>query len=130
MFQQHYLFWLAGLILLVVAVMSWCDSANPRRLTTGLFWALYGLIFFVGDWTQNLFAQLVGVEESARALHITVGVLVVIMAVIAGCGGVRLGRYHQRSAEERQQSAKRLHNKLFSAGAGDPAGNGNWRAGL
>ncbi|CUU23342.1 hypothetical protein J9874_02276 [Duffyella gerundensis] len=113
MFQQHYLFWLAGLILLVVAVMSWRDSANPRRLTTGLFWALYGLIFFVGDWTQNLFAQLVGVEESARALHITVGVLVVIMAVIAGCGGVRLGRYHQRSAEERQQSAKRLHNKLF-----------------
>lgn len=113
MFQQHYLFWLAGLILLVVAVMSWRDSANPRRLTTGLFWALYGLIFFVGDWTQNLFAQLVGVEESARALHITVGVLVVIMAVIAGCGGVRLGRYHQRSAEERQHSARRLHNKLF-----------------
>ncbi len=49
MFQQNYLYWLAGSILLVVALMSWRDKTNPRRLTTGLFWALYGLVFFVGN---------------------------------------------------------------------------------
>ncbi len=38
-FQQSYLYWLAGVVLLIVAVMSWQDKANPRRLTTGLFWA-------------------------------------------------------------------------------------------
>jgi uncharacterized membrane protein len=105
MFQQQYLFWLAGIILLVVAVMSWRDKANPRRLTTGLFWALYGLVFFIGDWAITLFG--------ARSLHIVVGVMVVVMALIAGLGGVKLGSYHQRSSEQREESAKRLHNKLF-----------------
>ncbi|WLS77780.1 DUF979 domain-containing protein [Erwinia pyri] len=105
MFQQQYLFWLAGVILLVVAVMSWRDKANPRRLTTGLFWALYGLVFFIGDWAITLLG--------ARSLHIVVGVMVVVMALIAGLGGVKLGSYHQRSSEQREESAKRLHNKLF-----------------
>lgn len=37
-FQQQYLYWLAGAVLLIVAVMSFRDRANPRRITTGLFW--------------------------------------------------------------------------------------------
>ncbi len=114
MFQQQYLMWLAGLILLVVAVLSWRDAHNPRRFTTGLFWALYGLIFLVGDWTTQLMSTLFGTAElGTRYLHIGVGVLVVAMALIAGCGGVRLGRYHQRSDEEKQVSARRLGNRLF-----------------
>lgn len=114
MFQQQYLMWLAGLILLVVAVLSWRDAHNPRCFTTGLFWALYGLIFLVGDWTTQLMSTLFGTAElGTRYLHIGVGVLVVAMALIAGCGGVRLGRYHQRSDEEKQVSARRLGNRLF-----------------
>ncbi len=105
MFEQHYLFWLAGLLMLVVAVMSWRDNANPRRLTTGIFWGLYALVFFVGDWT----AELIG----ARTLHIIIGIIVVIMALIAGLGGVKLGSYHQRSREQREASAQRLRNRLF-----------------
>ena len=114
MFQQQYLMWLAGVILLVVAVLSWRDSANPRRLTTGLFWTLYGLIFLIGDGAYQLMGQWAGDAELGRRwLHIGVGVAVVLMALIAGFGGVRLGRYHQRSDEQKQESAKRLHNKLF-----------------
>ncbi|MCZ4058977.1 DUF979 domain-containing protein [Pantoea sp. LMR881] len=114
MFQQHYLMWLAGIILLMVALLSWRDKANPRRVTTGLFWALYGLVFLVGDWTTNLVMQFTDSPEGAsRTLHIIVGVVVVIMALIAGSGGVKLGRYHQRSSEEKQASAVRLRNKLF-----------------
>lgn len=45
-FQQQYLYWLAGAVLLIVAVMSFRDRANPRRITTGLFWGLYGLVFW------------------------------------------------------------------------------------
>lgn len=41
-FQQSYLYWLAGIVLLIVAIMSWQDKANPRRLTTGLFWGSTG----------------------------------------------------------------------------------------
>lgn len=105
MFQQQYLFWLAGLILLVVAVMSWRDKANPRRLTTGLFWALYGLAFLVGDGTINLLGS--------HSVHMVVGAMVVVMALIAGLGGVRLGSYHQRRPEQRVESATRLRNRLF-----------------
>ena len=105
-FQQTYLYWLAGAALLVVAIMSWRDKSNPRRLTTGLFWGLYGLVFLLGDWTY----QLVG---DKRTVNIAVGGVVVILALIAGFGGVRLGSYHQRTQEEKTTSAKRLGNKLF-----------------
>lgn len=104
-FQQTYLYWLAGAVLLVVAIMSWRDKSNPRRLTTGLFWGLYGLVFLLGDWTY----QLVG---DKRTVNIAVGG-VVVLALIAGFGGVRLGSYHQRTQEEKTASAKRLGNKLF-----------------
>ena len=72
-FQQTYLYWLAGAVLLVVAIMSWRDKSNPRRLTTGLFWGLYGLVFLLGDWTY----QLVG---DKRTVNIAVGGVVVILA--------------------------------------------------
>lgn len=106
MFQQSYLYWLAGFILLVVAIMSWRDKANPRRLTTGLFWGIYGLLFLLGDWTFSLVGD-------KRTVHIAVGVAVVALALIAGFGGVRLGSYHQRSQQEREASAQRLGSRLF-----------------
>ncbi|MFA3760228.1 DUF979 domain-containing protein [Yersinia sp. 2544 StPb PI] len=113
-FQQQYLYWLAGVVLLIVALMSFRDKANPRRITTGLFWGLYGLIFLVGDWTYRLANTLAGEgPDEKRILNITVGVVVVIMALIAGFGGVKLGSYHQRTPEQREVSAKRLGNRLF-----------------
>lgn len=113
-FQQQYLYWLAGAVLLIVAVMSFRDRANPRRITTGLFWGLYGLVFLVGDWTYRLLGDVLGEgSNEKRMLHIIVGVVVVVMALIAGFGGVRLGSYHQRTPQEREASAKRLGNKLF-----------------
>lgn len=119
-FQQSYLYWLAGAVLLIVAVMSWQDKANPRRFTTGLFWGIYGVLFLLGDWTFSLFGD-------KRAVHIAVGIAVVVLALIAGFGGVKLGSYHQRTQQQREESASRLGNRLFS-GAGDPGGNGYWRA--
>ena len=113
-FQQQYLYWLAGVVLLIVAVMSFRDRANPRRITTGLFWALYGVVFLVGDWTYSLLGDVLGEgSNEKRMLHIIVGVVVVVMALIAGFGGVRLGSYHQRTPQQREESAKRLGNRLF-----------------
>ena len=105
-FQQTWLYWLAGVVLLVVAVMSWRDKSNPRRLTTGLFWGRYGLLFLLGAWTYQL-------VDDTRSVNIAVGVAVVALALIAGFGGVRLGSYHQRTEEERTASATRLGNRLF-----------------
>ncbi|MBT0725982.1 DUF979 domain-containing protein [Rosenbergiella australiborealis] len=105
-FQQNYLYWLAGAVLLGVAVMSWRDKNNPRRITTGLFWGIYAVLFFIGDWTY----QLIG---STRQVNIMVGIAVVIMALMAGLGGVKLGKYTQRTPEQREKSARRLGGRLF-----------------
>ncbi|MCL9668552.1 DUF979 domain-containing protein [Rosenbergiella epipactidis] len=104
--KQEMLYWLAGTTLLIIAVMSWRDKHNPRRVTTGLFWGIYGLLFFIGDWTY----QLIG---DRRLVNISVGIAVVGMALLAGCGGVRLGRYSQRTVQQREASAKRLASRLF-----------------
>lgn len=114
MFKQQYLFTLAGLLLLVIALMSCRDKGNSRRWFTGLFWGLYGLIFLVDDWAIPLLEPVVPLGSTgARTLHSAVGCVVVIMALIAGFGGVRLGHYHERSEPQRQQSAQTLKNRLF-----------------
>ena len=67
-FQQSYLYWLAGIVLLIVAIMSWRDKANPRRLTTGLFWGVYGLLFLLGDWTDIYKAMIDGEANASVEL--------------------------------------------------------------
>ena len=37
----------------------------------------------------------------------------VVLALIAGFGGVKLGSYHQRTQQQREESASRLGNRLF-----------------
>lgn len=83
------------------------DKANPRRFTTGLFWGIYGVLFLLGDWTYSLFGD-------KRAVHIAVGVAVVVLALIAGFGGVKLGSYHQRTQQQREESASRPATAYFS----------------
>ncbi len=85
--------------------MSWRDKSNPRRLTTGLFWGLYGLVFLLGDWTY----QLVG---DKRAVNIAVGGVVVVLALIAGLAACASAATISVPGKK-TASAKRLGNKLF-----------------
>jgi uncharacterized membrane protein len=96
-FILDYFFILLGLMLAVIAVMSLLDKSNPRRWSTGAFWALYAIVYLAG-------------ERLAPAL---VGVVVIVMALIAGCGGVALGKYNELSAQARSSSAQKLGNRLF-----------------
>jgi uncharacterized membrane protein len=93
----NYLFYLLGVVLVIVAGMIYLDKTHPRRFTAGTFWLGYALIFLVGDWLPAN----------------VVGVLVVAMALIAGLGGVTAGKPKMLSEETRRQSAMRLGNKLF-----------------
>ncbi|PZG01451.1 DUF979 domain-containing protein, partial [Micromonospora craterilacus] len=72
----NYLYWLAGIILTITALMTFADKNHPRRWTTGLFWAIFAVIFLVGD----------------KIPPIVVGVGAVVMALLAGTGGVTLGK--------------------------------------
>lgn len=118
--QQTWLYWLAGIVLFIVAILSWRDKSNPRRLTTGLFWGLYGLLFLPGDWTY----QLVGDKHS---VNIAVGVAVVVLALIAGSGACIWGII-RNSARKHVPTVQRGWVIDFFTGAGDSAGDRGGRA--
>jgi uncharacterized membrane protein len=69
-----------GAMLLMIALMALRDAHNPKRYSSALFWALYAVVYLAGDWLPPVAA----------------GALMVVMALIAGFGGVTLGRYGER----------------------------------
>ncbi len=93
----QYLFWLAGAILALTAVMTLADRQHPKRWTSGLFWSLFSLVFLIGD----------------RLPPAWVGAGVLLMAVLAGCGAVGSGHHASRPERETRASAGRLGNRLF-----------------
>jgi uncharacterized membrane protein len=96
-FSIVYLYWVVGIILAVVAGMILTDRSHPRRFLAGGFWLIYAAIFVVGD----------------KIPPEVVGGLVILMALIAGCGGVTSAKPKVLSQGQRTASAKRLGNKLF-----------------
>ena len=93
----QYLYWLAGVILAITAFMTATDRTNPKRWTTGLFWGLFAVAFLVGE----------------KLPPVWVGIGVIVMAVIAGFGGVGFGQHENLNDRARRESAGRLKNKLF-----------------
>ena len=96
-FTLDYFYILLGLMLSAIALMSFLDQANPRRLSTSLFWALYAAVYVAGE----------------RLPPVLVGIIVIVMALIAGFGGVAMGKYGELSAQERRSRAQKLGNRLF-----------------
>jgi uncharacterized membrane protein len=95
--QLDQLFLLTGAALFVVAVLTWRDRGNPKRWSSGLFWALWAAIYLIGDLLPPVAS----------------GLIVVMLAALGGLGGVSLGKHGQRETADRQASATRLGNRLF-----------------
>ena len=93
----QYLYWLAGVILAITAFMTATDGSNPKRWSTGLFWGLFAVAFLAGEQLPPVW----------------VGVGVIVMALIAGCGGVGSGQHDNLPDKARRESAGRLKNRLF-----------------
>jgi uncharacterized membrane protein len=96
-FTLDYLYIVLGLLLAAIAVLSWRDRHNPRRYSTAVFWGLYAVLYLAGQ----------------RLPPVAAGGLMVLMALIAGFGGVGTGRYGKLSDADRKQSARRLGHRLF-----------------
>ena len=97
----NYLFYLLGVVLVIVAGMIYVDKSHPRRLAAGTFWLVYALIFLIGDWLPAN----------------VVGVLVVAMALIAGFGGVTAAK------PKSSAMACRSNGKPLPASAPEPSGS-------
>ena len=93
----EYFYWLAGVLLLITAGMIISDRTHPKRWSSGLFWGLFALVFLIGDRIPP-FAVVMGV---------------LLMAVIAGIGGVGRGTHAELHVKAARASAGRLGHKLF-----------------
>jgi uncharacterized membrane protein len=92
-----YVYYVVGIIVALVAWLSFRDQSNPKRLFTGSFWGLYAVSFLFGGVIPPIY----------------MGVVAIVMALIAGLGGVRMGSYQEPTQQERLSQSKRLGNKLF-----------------
>ncbi|MGI3785308.1 MAG: DUF979 domain-containing protein [Janthinobacterium lividum] len=75
MIQVEWFYWLMGLFWLGVGVLVARDRTNPKRLTSGLFWALLGLCFPYSSFV---------VAKTAPAWPL--GLVIVVIAALAGTG--------------------------------------------
>ncbi len=92
-----YFYLVLGAMLTVAAFMTLRDKHNPKRFTTALFWGLYAVVYLVGE----------------RIPPVVAGAIMIFMALIAGFGGIALGKYGFLPEGERRASAQRLGNRLF-----------------
>jgi uncharacterized membrane protein len=96
-FSLQAVYVLVGLVLVVFASMTFRDRGNPRRVGSGLFWVILGLIFIAGGLLP----------------HWLTGMLVLLMVALDGTGQVRRGSSTEVSKAEQEKEAARLGNRIF-----------------
>ena len=99
------IYYLIGVVVMLLVGMTLRDRDNPKRYSTALFWFLFGSVFLFGDLMVNLLGK-------SLAYRI-IGLLVILIALIAGTHQLASGKYQEASHEQRQASANRLGNWIF-----------------
>ncbi len=97
MISLSFLYVLVGLLLLWVALLTFRNRQQPKRVTSALFWASYGLIFLIGDYLPP----------------VVVGLIVVLLAVLAGAGALGSAFPSSLSSAQLQRSMQRIGKRIF-----------------
>ena len=88
---------LTGVVLFVLAALTWADEQNPRRRSSALFWLILGAIFAFGTWLP----------------HSLTGLLVLVMVGLDGAQRVTRGAVPDPTREEQEEGVRRLRNRIF-----------------
>lgn len=88
---------LVGILLAVIALHTFRDKNHNKRFSSGSFWLIYALIFLLGDGLPKWL----------------IGLMVVVMALLAGFGKVIGSKHLVPDLLKRRQDMLRLGNKLF-----------------
>lgn len=99
------IFYLIGVVVMLLVGMTLRDRGNPKRYTTALFWFLFGSTFLFGDLLVTCLGKTLAYQ--------VVGGIVLIIALLAGTGQLAIGSYRPSSAEERKSAVRKLGNKIF-----------------
>ncbi|MCQ4208896.1 DUF979 domain-containing protein [Streptomyces longispororuber] len=105
MIKVEWLYWLIGLVFVVMAVQMAMDRTNPKRWTSAAFWGLLGLTFPYGTGVATGATWTLPAEP--------LGVAVLALIVLAGFNFIGKGVPVTTTGEQREASAARLGNKLF-----------------
>ena len=97
MIGLSWVYLLTGLVLLACAIRAGRNPVHPRRWTSAAFWGLLALAFLAGDWLP------------AAAM----GGLALLLALLAGLGGVKGQAGTGPDPELPRREAARLGNRLF-----------------
>lgn len=92
-----HVYYLTGLLLLVFTLYTLFDNQHKNKLGTAAFWGLYGVSFLFG----------------AQIPPVLTGVMVVVMAVIAGAKWMGTGNYHESTRDMRMAMAHKFGDWLF-----------------
>ncbi|HEY3814358.1 MAG TPA: DUF979 domain-containing protein [Caulobacteraceae bacterium] len=101
----HVAYDVAGALFALWAVLSLFDTTNRKRVLNALFWALVAVSFIAGDLIGDLGN----------------GILVIVLAAIAGFFGLGLGKPQTTTLEERQARSQKHGDWLFGAALIVPA---------
>ncbi|MGW8684917.1 DUF979 domain-containing protein [Streptomyces sp. NPDC055817] len=114
MIKVEWLYWLIGLIFVVMAVQMAADRTNPKRWTSAAFWGLLGLTFPYGTGVVNAELNAAAPGSASWTLPAEpLGVAVLALIVLAGFNFIGKGVPVTTTDEQRQASAARLGSKLF-----------------
>ncbi len=114
MIQVEWFYWLIGLFFLLVGVLVARDQSNPKRVTSGVFWALLGLCFPYSSFV---------VAKTLPAWPL--GLTIVVIAVIAGTG--RLARSGTATEATEAGDVEGAYLDRDAAGSERPRGGGRAR---
>lgn len=94
-----YVYLVMGLFVIWVAYANFRDKGNRKRITSGLFWLILGVLIAFGGLIPHLYN----------------GILVAALAVLAAIGGVQPGSQKEASHDYRWSEAEKLGAKPLLA---------------
>ncbi len=100
MITAEWIYWLAGGFFLTTGIEIALDRSHAKRWTNALFWSLLGGSFFYGSFLGRLPSWPLGLS-------------VIAMALVAGCGLTSAGAVETTSEAQREESARRKGDLLF-----------------
>lgn len=92
-----HIYYLTGIALLVFTAYTLLDKNHKAKYGTALFWGLFGLTFLFGSVLPP----------------VAVGVMVVVMAIIAGAKWMGTGKYNEAERPFRLENSVKFKNWLF-----------------
>ena len=97
MVTLEFVYVLMGLMLVGVTVINARDRTNRKRWKNAAFWGIWAVTFLFGSYLP----------------HAASGVLVIVMAAVAGFGALGRGDPDTATQAERVAGAERLRNRLY-----------------